>query len=58
MKQLLNDHSEVTGFEKEMEKLLKKSRTPQDWLDNMLQKSMSRVENNNDNMSAVCVYII
>ena len=45
-------------FEKEMEKLLKKSRTPQDWLDNMLQKVISRVEANNDNMSVICVYMI
>ena len=44
-------------FEEDMELLLKESRTPQEWLNSMLEKVMQRVEDNNDNLSAICVYV-
>ena len=44
-------------YEKEMEKYLKKYRTPQEWMQNMLGKMSKRIEPGNDNMSAICVYI-
>lgn len=44
-------------YEKEMIKYLSKSYTPQEWLERMLKKIMTRVGKNNDNISAICVYI-
>ncbi len=44
-------------YEKEMEKYLRKSRTPQEWMQNMLNKISKRIKPGNDNMSAICVYV-
>lgn len=44
-------------YEKEMQKYLKKASTPQEWLDAMLKKALTRTQRNHDNISAVCVMI-
>ena len=44
-------------YEMDMISTLKESKTPQEWLKKMLEIAMTRVAVNNDNMSAVCVYI-
>lgn len=44
-------------YEKEMEKALKKSHTPQEWIEAMLKKHKKRADKNNDNLSAVCVFV-
>ena len=44
-------------YEGEMEKALRKSHTPQQWLDRMLRKHQKRADGNNDNYSAVCVFV-
>ena len=44
-------------YDEEMEKTLKKSRTPQEWVDAMLKKHKKRAGKNNDNLSAVCVFV-
>ena len=44
-------------LEKEMEKTLKKSETPQQWLDAMLKKLSKRIKKNNDNLSAIAIFV-
>ena len=40
-----------------MEKMLRKSHTPQQWMDGMLKRHKKRADVNADNYSAVCVLV-
>lgn len=44
-------------YEKEMEKALRRARTPQQWMASMLKRLQKRTPENCDNQSAVCVLV-